>query len=317
MKRNFIYKLIPLVLAGIFMLAGCAEVAEDVPVVTEQVTEPEKQPYPVTIGSLVFNSSPETAASLSPAITEIIAELGFESKLTGRSSYCTYPESIASCADLGSSANPDVDAVIANAPQLLVSQSPIAKKDITAIEAAGTRVLIISTPSSVEELYGLYGNLYKVFKGETEDETAVISGKFTKLEEVFAKYENMLGSYAYILSHDLAAASDSTFAGDFFSHFGSNCAADSEDNTITAEKLLEADPDWLILSAYMSIDDLPEELGELSAVKNKRIIVLDETAAGFLERPTSRVYLVAEYVSHYMNAVLDETSAEETEENSD
>ncbi len=314
MKRNYIYKITVLFAAGIIALTGCTQVEENVPVTTEAVTEPVKQPYPVTIGSLVFNSAPETVASLSPAMTEIIAELGFESRLTGRSSYCNYPEGVAAAAELGSSANPDVDAIIDNSPRLLLSQSPIAKKDITAIEAAGTRVLIISTPSSVESLYDLYGSIYRVFSGETEDEAAVIAEKFTKLEETFESRKDMLGSYAYILSNELAAASDSTFAGDFFSHFGVNCAADSEDNTITAEELLEADPDWLILSAYMNPDDLPDELDELTAVKNGNIIVLDETAASLIERPTSRIYLVAEYVNYCMEKA-DEN--EETEENAD
>ena len=149
MKKLSVMKFMAASAAVLIMLTGCAKIDEDIPVeTTVTVTEPVKEPYPVTVGSLVFNSTPESTASLSPAVTEIICELGFGEKLKGRSEYCTYPESVGDLPTLGSAAYPDVDAVIGNAPQLLVSQRPIAKKDITAIEAAQTRVLIMSAPAS-------------------------------------------------------------------------------------------------------------------------------------------------------------------------
>ncbi|MBQ8825813.1 MAG: ABC transporter substrate-binding protein [Oscillospiraceae bacterium] len=289
-------------MSALILFTGCAKVDEDIPVVTTTVTEPPPMPYPVTIGSLVFNNAPESTASLSPAITEIICELGFSESLTGRSEYCTYPESAEKIDVLGSAANPDVEAVIRSAPQLLISQSPIAKKDITAIEAVQTRVLIIPAPSSVEELYQLYTDIYRVFTGDNDEETEVINACFTKLEDSFEKNKNLLGSYVYLLSDDLAAASDSTFAGNFFSHFGTNCAADTDGNTITAEDLLEADPQWLILPSYMTQENLPAELLELTSVKENRVISLNEDTAVLLERPTSRIYLAAEYISNAVNS---------------
>ncbi|MBQ8780325.1 MAG: ABC transporter substrate-binding protein [Oscillospiraceae bacterium] len=316
MKKRAILKFTAAAAAALIMLTGCTKVDEDIPIETTAVTtEPEKLPYPVTIGSLVFNDTPESAASLSPALTEIICELGFKEYLTGRSEYCTYPESAAGLAALGSAANPDVDAIIDNAPRLLVSQSPIAKKDITAIEAAETRVLIMTAPTSSEELYSLYSNIYRVFTGENDEEENVISGCFEKLESAFEKHKGMLESYVYLLSPELAAASDSTFAGDFFSHFGKNCAAETDGNTITAEELLESDPKWLILPPYMTAEDLPGELAELTAVKEERVIVLDEEISVLLERPTSRIYLAAEFISEKMNP-SEESEAEVSEETS-
>ena len=289
-------------MSALMLFTGCAKVDEDIPVVTTTVTEPPPMPYPVTIGSLVFNNAPESTASLSPAITEIIYELGFADSLTGRSEYCTYPETAEKIAVLGSAANPDVEAIIKNSPQLLISQSPIAKKDITAIESADTRVLIIPAPSSVEELSQLYSSIYRVFTGDNDDETEIISSCFSKLEASFEKNHDLLESYVYLLSDDLSAASDNTFAGNFFSHFGTNCAANTDGNIITAEELLNADPQWLILPPYMSQESLPEELLELTAISEGHIITLDEETATLLERPTSRIYLTAEYICNAVNS---------------
>ncbi|MGN1136442.1 MAG: ABC transporter substrate-binding protein [Oscillospiraceae bacterium] len=307
-------KFLPAVLAAVLAAAvfsGCAQVEEELPEVTETAVE-EVQPYPVTIGSLVFNAAPETVGSLSPAITDIIAELGFADKLVGVSSYCEYEGMPSDIADLGSSANPDADVIIKAAPTLLISHSPIAKKDITAIEGAGTRVLIIPAPSSVEELYELYHDIYRVFQGSDENEEAAVSACFEKLERSFNNYSDVLGDYVYIMSSKLAFASDSSFSGSFFSKLGKNAAANEEGISLSAERLVELDPEYVIIPSGLKISRLPEEL---SAVQNNKVIQLDKETEQLLERPTSEVYKAADFIAAAIKALGEEPSeAEEMEE---
>lgn len=307
-------KLLPVVLAAALAavaFAGCAQVEEAPPEVVETVVE-EVQPYPVTIGSLVFNAAPETVGSLSPAITDIIAELGFADKLVGVSSYCDYEGMPSDIADLGSAANPDADAIIKTAPTLLISHSPIAKKDITAIESAGTRVLIISAPSSVDALYELYHDIYRVFCGSDENEETAVSTCFEKLEKSFNDHSGVLGDYEYIMSSKLAFASDSSFSGDFFSHLGKNAAADEEGISLSAERLVELDPEYVIIPSGMKLSRLPEEL---SAVQNNKVIRLDKDIEQLLERPTSEVYKAADFIAAAIKELDEEPT--ETEEGSE
>lgn len=282
-------------------LCGCTEIDEDAPAPVMATVVSEK-PYPVSAGSLVFEEAPETVGSLSPALTEMICELGFGGKLTGRSEYCVYPESISEAAILGSAANPDVDAVIESAPDLLVSLSPIAKKDITAIEAAGTRVWIISPPESTGDLYRCYEDIAAVFGGKLNC-SAAAEDALEPLKKALYDAQDSMESFVYIMSPELAAASGSTFAGNFFSCFGKNAAdkiSGEEDISMTAEELLALDPQWLILPDSVSVYELPEETSGLSAVKNGRIIVLDEEVLERIERPTSRldsaVYAILEQI---------------------
>lgn len=271
-------------LASTLLLNGCAEVEEEVPVTVSETTVTER-PYPVTAGSLIFNEQPDSVGSLSPAITEIICQLGYGYKIIGRSSYCDYPEAVESKVSLGSAANPDVEAIIAAKPQLLVSHSPIAKKDITQIENAGTRVWIISAPNSVEELYACYRDIAAVFGGEIDCEDTA-SEAMKPLFNALFEAQDSVESFVYIMSPDLAAASNSTFAGSFFSSFGTNAAGDNEDISLTEEELTELDPQWIILPYNVSEEDLPSGL---SAVENGRIITLDEEMLERIERPTSRL----------------------------
>lgn len=265
-------------------MSGCSEVEEEIPETFAETTAAEK-PYPVTAGSLIFKEQPDSVGSLSPAITEIICELGYADKIIGRSGYCDYPEDVANKTDLGSAANPDVEAIIAASPQLLVSHSPIAKKDITKIENAGTRVWIISAPDSVEELYGCYRDIAAVFGGKLDSEDTAAEAIKPLFNALF-EAKDSIESFVYIMSPDLAAASDSTFAGSFFSSFGKNAAGDREDISLTEEELLELDPQWIILPNGVSADDLP--IG-LNAVESGRIIILDEEMLERIERPTSRL----------------------------
>ncbi len=283
------------------LLCGCTEIDEDAPAPVMATVVSEK-PYPVNAGSLIFEEAPQTVGSLSPAVTEIICELGFEDRLTGRSEYCDYPESISETAALGSAANPDVDAIIESAPDLLISLSPIAKKDITAIEAAGTRVWIISPPQSTGDLYRCYEDIAAVFGGKLNC-SAAAEDALEPLKKALYDARDSMESFVYIMSPELAAASDSTFAGNFFSCFGKNAAAKlsgEEDISMTAEELLALDPEWLILPDSVSVYELPEETSGLSAVKNGRIIVLDGDVLERIERPTSRldsaVYAILEQI---------------------
>ena len=319
------YKLLKCFFASVIaasVLCGCTEVDEERPIRLTETTAVVELPYPVTVGAFTFEKTPETVGSLSPAITEIICELGYGDKLTGRSSYCDYPESVKSKNELGSAANPDVNAIIEAKPELLISMSPIAKKDITAIEAAGTRVWIIAPPETPEELYDCYYSIAAAFGGKLDCEDAAkqaLQPMYTALDNT----EGKLGSFVYIMSTDLAVATNSTFAGNFLSRFGTNLAGDSEKLSLTVEELLELDPEWLILPDYISKYELSEETSALSAVKNNRIVYLSEEAMARIERPTSRldtaVADVLESIKEAENGVNAETVSEsaENEENTE
>lgn len=307
-----LYKLLKCVFASAVavMLCGCTEVDEERPIRLAETTVIEELPYPVMVGSHTFEKSPETVGSLSPAITEIICELGYGDKIIGRSSYCDYPESVIEKGELGSAANPDVDAIIGAKPELLISMSPIAKKDITAIEAAGTRVWIIAPPENPTELYDCYYAIAAAFGGSIDCEEAAKQA-FEPVNTALAGAEGRLGSFVYVLSPDLAVASNSTFAGNFLSYFGTNLAGEGEKLTLSVEKLLELDPEWLILPDYISKYELSEETAELSAVKNNRIVYLSEDVLARIERPTSRL---SEAVDGVMRCIAEAESGGIAEE---
>ncbi len=277
-------------------LVGCQEIGNP----ADSEDSSSKVDYPVQIASLTFEKAPKNIASLSPALTEIICELGYGDLLIGRSSYCDYPESVKGKTDIGSSANPNIEEIIKLAPELLISQSPIAKKDITKIEEAGVRVLILSAPSSFSELKQCYVDIAGLFGGGSKaQETA---------EKALLPLTNALGSiksngtFAYIMTYDLAVATGDTLSGDILSYYGENIAKDNQKYSITKEELLAKQPNMIFLALPMNAANLPPETAELNAIKNNKIFCIDNTS---FERPTAR--LLAQMINS-INTEMGETS---------
>lgn len=279
---------------GVFSLSGCQEIGDGF----SSSSQGPVADYPVSLGQAgtIFTQAPETAASLSPALTEILFELGYQASLTGRSSYCDYPESVQALPDLGSSANPDLNAILTLKPQVLLSQSPIATRHITRLEEAGVRVLILPAPTSLSELKNCYQSLAALFGGA--------SHAAEKADEIFAPLSEEMkqaaqmkeaepgtpavpycGDFVYIMTSQLAAATGDTLAGDFLSRYGENLAGGGQDYSFSVEDLLEQDPDTLFCAAPLTKESFTGVLGELSSIKNGRVLVLDNLC---FERPTAR-----------------------------
>lgn len=289
-RKNFI-ALIAVITAFAAMLCGCSEINEKA--VTESTSasqaESASTPYPITIEGVEFSEAPSKVASLSPAITEIIAELGFSANLAGRGHYCDYPSEITAVTDIGSAANPDITALTALNPELVITQSPIAKKDVISLNNSGIKVLIIKAPESLDELEKIYRDIYEIFSGSDGGEDERISAIFTPIREALANAGGSVGSFVYILSAKLAFAPSNSFSGNILSFYGQNSAADCTGISITTDKLLELNPKYLFLAAPLTAEKLPDELSELDAVKNNRVIIISSDMFELFDRPTSRV----------------------------
>jgi len=275
--KKFLFAVFAIVLS--ISLCSCRTIGTEPEVSSEEIKD-----YPVAVGQLEFEKAPEKVVSLSPALTEIICDLGYSSKIIGRSSYCDYPEEIKSLPDAGSSANPDIETIIKLSPELLVSQSPIAKKDISKLENAGIRVLITETPNSVDGLYDCYKQFAALFGGESKSAEAADKA----FEPLSAALENLpdVGSFAYIMTADLAVSTGDTLSGDVLSRFGENVAKGSQKYNITAEELISSNPKMIFIASPLTAINLPQEISGLEAISGGKVVSVDNTC---FERPTARL----------------------------
>lgn len=78
--------------------------------------------------------------SLSPALTELICQLGCEDRLVARSTACDWPESVKALPTAGDFAEPELERILAMKPALVVSNEFVNPKDADALRQAGIAV---------------------------------------------------------------------------------------------------------------------------------------------------------------------------------
>ena len=204
------------------MLSGCGKNELSVPseIVIEgaPTNEAENSVFPVKLpDGTEIKSAPERCASLSPAVTEIIAELGYSDRLCAVSRYCDFPEGL-TLPQAGSSENPDIDKLTGLAPEVLFTLSPLAEREVYALEQAGITVVNLAAPCSVEDYGALYGRIAAVFGGEEAGKAAAekaVSG----LKSAASALESC--TFVYVTPKLTAAGAD-TFESAVLSLFGEN-----------------------------------------------------------------------------------------------
>lgn len=265
-------------------LTACSDITPEA-VVTEDIVideAPVKSAYPISFGTETFDSAPGTVVSLSPALTEIMLELGLSDKLVAVSDYC---ENYNSLPTVGSPANPDIDAIIELAPELLITQSPIASTDEVRLDQTGVRVLYLELPTSFSYLCEEYIELAMIFYGSIDSESVALEA-LSGIDDTMLSAEDAGISVSftiiyYALDEGYVASTGNDIASDMLSVFGSN-ALENEENelaTVTYEELEELEIDVIFADEALEDDDISE-------LEDVEIIYLD---LGEFSKPTAQL----------------------------
>ena len=285
-------------LAAVILLCGCQKIADDTAVTGEDtdsindavitVMGEESYPdgYPVIINDTEIKAPPEKVVCLSGGLTEMIYELGFGEKLTGRGSYCDSPEEAAALPDLGKPTAPDIDAIKAAAPSLVITATPVAGKDVIALADSGISVVYIPAPRSVEEFGRVYAALGMIFEGMfdgEDDGNKVYRAVKEKLDGCTAD----LGKFIYV-TEGLTVAGGDTFESSVLSLYGTNIAQSSTGYSFDKTSLTEEQPDTVVLNSDISLDELRADgiLGSLDAVTAGKVISVSNS---YFESPSGSI----------------------------
>ncbi len=252
-------------------------------------TESEKQalPFPASSCGVRLEKAVERAVSLSPAVTEIICELGFRDSLVGISDYCDFPEEL-SAPKVGSTENPDIDAIVELAPDAVFTLSELSERERYTLNQANIAVLTAEPPKNMEGYSALYKELAAAYfgreltDGEKETERAVRIGKDARLALESAAGSVSLGSFVYV-TEKLTVAGADTFENAVLSLSGKNMCTES--GYTSTDKITDA-PEYIIADSDLTEEELSgdEILG--GYIENgARVKFVD---AVVFERPTAR-----------------------------
>jgi iron complex transport system substrate-binding protein len=125
-------------------------------------------------------SEPNSIISISPQLTEILFALGLEDKIIAVSSDSDYPPETAKKPKVGTFWQPNIEAIIAARPKLVIAEDFEQQKQVTTqLEGLGYRVLVVSL-NNIQELFGTIESLGKATGKKAEAEKLVTDIK-TKL----------------------------------------------------------------------------------------------------------------------------------------
>lgn len=278
------------------MLSGCGGETSSTPseiiVTGGNTSEAEQGIYPVKLpDGTEIKSEPERIASLSPAATEILAELGYSDRLCAVSRYCDYPDGLPEVT-AGSSENPDIDKLTELSPDVVFTMSALAEREIYTLDSAGITVVTLSAPKTLEDFGKLYGTAAEVFSGSAAGDSAAEKA-VSELKNSASGVE--LGTFIYVTPKLTAAGSD-TFESAVLSLCGRNLCAGAG----YAELSEETEAPQYIIAA----DSLTEAEISGNAVYSGMISSGAEVLfvpAGRFERPSARLSEVFSALSEQLS----------------
>ena len=143
--KTYIVAVLILAVVGVF--SACAQSTGDSPedapgaiVVTDQMGR-----------TVELASVPETIVSLSPSNTEILFALGLGDKVAGVTKYCDYPEAANQKAKVGGFSTPNIEEIVALAPDLVIAASLHETRVLPQLEAQNLTVLVLA-PKTLDEV---------------------------------------------------------------------------------------------------------------------------------------------------------------------
>lgn len=148
-----------LLLAAALIFSGChkEEKRASVPSEPDKPPEPVEEPdpnWPAEAAGVVLEEKPETIVSLSPALTEIVYELG--GTLSGISDYCDYPPEVSSLERYGVAGSPALEALETLEPDLVLSSTPLPKAGLERLEALEISVAVFPRADGLDGMEETY-----------------------------------------------------------------------------------------------------------------------------------------------------------------
>ncbi|MDO8848975.1 MAG: ABC transporter substrate-binding protein [Coriobacteriia bacterium] len=270
-------------------LPGCTRAEE-----TAEET-PAEAAFPVVITDdtgreVTIAERPERIVSLAPANTEIVAALGGLDRLVGVTTYCDYPEEVAEIEKVGDFVGPNLEAIAALGPDLVLVTTGVQADVIEQLEALGAAVVAID-PQTLDDLYVSIGTVGDAI-GEPEAASELVESMELQIDTISERVETApVTCFLEIAQDPLFTVGSGTLLNDLIEHAGGeNVVTEEGYVAYSVEQLVAADPEVYLatLGSMSSPTDITGRPGyeNLAAVMNDRVYLLDDN---LVSRPGPRV----------------------------
>ena len=252
--------------------------------------------FPVTVTddsgrTVAIQSEPKRIVSLAPANTEIVVSLGLLDRLVGVTTFDDYPAEVAGIDKMGDFTNPNIEAVVAADPDLVLVTGGVQADVIGKLEAVGAAVVVVD-PQTLEALLDSI-EMVGSATGRSEEAMAVLEEMQVELGTIADAIGQAqpVSAFLEIAQNPLFTVGSGTLMDDLLAAAGGrNVVKQAGFVPYSVEQLVADDPQ-VYMATKGSMSD-PAELtrrpgyDKLQSVKNSRVAVLDDN---LVSRPGPRV----------------------------
>jgi iron complex transport system substrate-binding protein len=285
--RKFLSMLMILMLFAAMAGCGAGHSGEGVRVIDSRGTE------------VVFDSTPKTIVSLSPANTEILYALGAEDRIIAVSNYCNYPEDTGNKQKLPTGEQLNIETLVSLDPDVIFFSKMDAMEDqVKQLEDAGIKV-VVTEANSLDETYEIIRIIGEAAgKGKEAGELVekMRESLATVKEEARGKSPKSVYVEVSPLQYGLWSCGRGTFVQELLDLIGArNIFEDTEGwCAVSEEQVIQRNPDIIVTTAspLTGIDDPVGDIAGrpnwagISAVKHGHVYMLD---GDMLSRPGPRL----------------------------
>lgn len=237
---------------------------------------------------------PQRIVSMSPSHTEILFALGAGDRVVGVTSYSDYPEEAKYKPGIGGYHAPDVEKIVALAPDIVFAMGEIQAKYIRVLEQSGIPVVSVE-PQTLPEILTAIDIISETI-GEQERGAVLHTQLVRQLDEVRQLTAQSPPKRVFLEVWDapLLTVGQKSFLNDIISQAGGiNVAADKKMDYVPCdiETLYAYNPGVYVVLSH-SRNDIRSfitrpELAYIEAVKNKQVFQIDDD---LLARPGPRSF---------------------------
>jgi ABC-type Fe3+-hydroxamate transport system substrate-binding protein len=241
--------------------------------------------------TVVVGRAPQRIASLNPAVTEVVYALGAGPRVVGRTSYDRIPTEVVAVSDLGPGLRPNVEAILATRPDLVILYASQDNRDA----ARRLKAARVATVSYKVDRFGDFARVTAAL-GRVLGDTAAARTTIDSVNRTLATTRAATAALPHprvfwvLWEAPLLAAGGGSFLNDLLHVAGARNIYDSlpqPSPAVTFEDLIRRDPDVVLASATTRARMLGDpKWRTLRAVREGRVLVFDTT---IVSGPSPRV----------------------------
>ncbi len=306
MNKKIYKSILCLSLVFLILFTACGDNGDEQSSAQSESALPQDEHYPVELRGTILQQRPTGVVSISPALSELVRDMGFEETLLGVSDYCDNPNSLPLC---GSPQQIDFDAISSTGANLVISSTAPIEQDVVTLQQMNIDIIVLERANSLDELELLYKDLALVLAGNTEGKT--VGEEYwtefsTRLEsladraEIYADQVQKTPTVIFLRILNYTMATGDTFENELLEYMGfDNLAASYGDWLYPEAESANLTPDLIISNLDITIPILEQNAvyKGTQAVIQDQVVTVDMQA---FERQTPRMLDELERVADFL-----------------